>query len=499
MNRTGKVILVGAGPGDPGLLTVKGREYLSKADVVVYDRLIAGNAMDSVSPHAELIFVGKEQGRHPIPQHEINAILAREAKQGKLVVRLKGGDPFVFGRGAEELELLLQEGLPFEVVPGVTSPIAALAYAGIPATHRDHASSLHIITGHAKENGRLDIDYDALIRTKGTLIFLMSVSTMNIIVDGLLKAGMPADTPAAMVENGTLPIQRRLQASLGDVVGRAKDMGIKSPAILAVGGVCGSDGLDWFGGLPLKGKSVVVTRPANRAGTLSAKLEGLGANAILFPCIHTEHMDSEPARKALAELSGYEWLALTSPQGVDSLFTLLDGMGLDSRALAGVKIAAIGPSTAAGLASHGIKADYIPLAYDAANLATGLTGLARGKVLLLRAQVGTPELPETLSANGIEYDDIATYRTIHRCDNSGMVLEQLEKGGIDYITFTSRSTVEAFNECIPGAAEHEFTAVCIGPSTLAAAEKLGYKTITAQMATIDSMVDRIMEDVGVWS
>lgn len=495
MKTTGKVILVGAGPGDPSLLTIKGREWLEKADVVVYDRLIVGHIMDCVPDTAKLIDVGKEQGRHPVPQHEINAILAREAKQGKLVVRLKGGDPFVFGRGAEELELLLQEDIPFEVVPGVTSAVAALTYAGIPATHRDHTSSLHIMTGHAKGDGELDINYQALANTRGTLVFLMSVSTLRSITNGLLDAGMPPDTPAAMVENGTMPTQRKLNGKLGDIFEKAVAMNIKSPAILVVGGVCGCEGYDWFSRLPLFGKTVVVTRPQARAGTLSRELEALGANAIAFPCIYTEDLDNPAAKNALSDLSGYQWLALTSPQGVDSMFKLLSEMGLDARALAGIKVAAIGPSTANSLAGYAIRADYIPQKYDAVHLANGLAEIATAKVLLMRAKSGTPELLKIFDEKGISYDDMAIYKTVHRCNKSENVKALLKNGEVDYITFTSMSTVEGFSECIPDADKYDFKAICIGPSTLAAASGLGYKVVMAESATINSMVNAIMEDV----
>ena len=274
---SGKVTLVGAGPGDPELLTIKGRNALKQAEVVVYDRLVSPAVLELIPETARRIDVGKDAGHHPVPQGRINQILLEEAQAGHNVVRLKGGDPFVFGRGGEELQTLAQAGVPFVEVPGVTSAVAAAAYGGIPVTHRDCASSLHIITGHAKEGAALDIDFNALVRTRGTLVFLMGVTAMPAIVKGLLGAGMDPDTPAAMVERGTLPAQRRCSATLETLYPLAKGMDIRSPALIIVGGVCAlADELCWFERLPLHGKRILVTRPRDRAGTLSDKLRELG-------------------------------------------------------------------------------------------------------------------------------------------------------------------------------------------------------------------------------
>ena len=275
----GKVTLVGAGPGDPGLLTLKGRRALEQAEVVVYDRLVSPAILAMIPPKARTIDVGKEASHHKVPQHQINQILLEEALAGHNVVRLKGGDPFVFGRGGEELEGLAELGISFEEIPGVTSAIAAPAYAGIPVTHRDYCSSVHIITGHQREGKPLAIDFEALARTRGTLIFLMGVTAMPAIVEGLLQAGMPLDTPAAMVENGTTSAQRRCDATLATLPERAAAMGIHSPAIIVVGEVCAlASRLCWFDKLPLLGQKILVTRPRDRAGTLSEKLRALGAD-----------------------------------------------------------------------------------------------------------------------------------------------------------------------------------------------------------------------------
>ncbi len=488
--------MVGAGPGDPGLLTVKGKKYLEDAEVVVYDRLVGPEVMDW-APSAELIYVGKEKDHHPIPQHEINEVLAQQAKLGKRVVRLKGGDPFLFGRGGEEIEHLRQNGIPFEVVPGVTSAMAALSYAGIPATHRSAASSIHIITGHAQKGGRLNIDFEALSRCNGTLVFLMAVTGLETITKGLLNAGMPGDTPAAIVENGTLPQQRKLVATLATIAPAARESNIESPAILAVGEVCAlSEKLDWFSKLPLFGKTVVVTRPKQRAGTLCEKLQALGARVIPLPCIETADIEAPAVAVALHSLSRYGWLALTSPQGVQSLFRVMQAEGLDSRALAGVKIAAVGASTAEELALHGIRADYTPLHYDAVHLAGGLVGqIEEGqRVLLLRAELGTPELPEMLKAKQIPFDDIPLYRTLLLQEESTEAACLLRAGGADYVTFTSASTVAGFAACIPNAQAYAFTAVCIGASSEKAAKEKGYKTKTAHNATIDALIEAMLEE-----
>lgn len=409
----GKVTLVGAGPGDPGLLTRKGLEALERADVVVYDRLVSPAILALMPEGAVKINVGKEASRHPVPQEQINQILLEQAQQGHNVVRLKGGDPFLFGRGGEELELLAEHRIPFEEVPGITSAIAAPAYGGIPVTHRDCCSSLHIVTGHQRAGKELAIDFEALVRTGGTLVFLMGVSALPTICAGLLDAGMAPDTPAAVVERGTTPAQRRVSATLAELPRAAEAAAVQSPAVIVVGGVCAlADQFDWFDHLPLKGKRVVVTRPRERAGTLSARLRALGADVWEYPCIATVPITPCPAVDgALERLSGYEWLALTSPAGVDAVWACLDGKGLDARALGGLKLAAIGPGTAKALSAHGLRADYVPEVYDAAHLGAGLP--ARGRVLILRAEEGSPALTEALKGRNIGYDDVACYRTVY--------------------------------------------------------------------------------------
>lgn len=485
----GTVTLVGAGPGDPGLLTLKGREALTQAEVVVYDRLVSPAILALAPEGAEMIDVGKEASHHKIPQDQINQILLDKAQEGKRVVRLKGGDPFVFGRGGEELELLRQHDVPFSEVPGVTSAIAAAAYAGIPATHRDWCSSLHIITGHAKAGKELSIDFDALVRTHGTLIFLMGVTAMPRIVQGLLKAGMPEDTPAAMVENGTLPSQRRCDATLAALPQRAAEMGIHSPAIIIVGGVCAlAQDFDWLSRLPLRGQRILVTRPKDRAGALSDRLRALGADVWEHPCIETVPILPCPAmEEALGRLSQYRWLCLTSPAGAEALWRCLQGMGRDARSLAGVRLAAIGPGTAKALAAHGLAADYIPPVYDAAHLGDGLP--AEGRTLILRAESGSPDLTAALKRRNISFDDIPVYRTRYDPPYSQALRDSIEDGSVPYAAFTSASTVKGFLHTVGEDADFsKLTGLCIGEQTASEARRHGIQTRIAREATVDALV-----------
>lgn len=485
----GKVTLIGAGPGDPGLLTLKGRRALEQAEVVVYDRLVSPAILAMIPPEARTIDVGKEASHHKVPQHQINEILLEEALQGHNVVRLKGGDPFVFGRGGEELELLAEHDIPFEEIPGVTSAIAAPAYAGIPVTHRDYCSSVHIITGHQREGKPLAIDFEALVRTKGTLVFLMGVTAMPAIVEGLLQAGMDPDTPAAMVENGTTSAQRRCDATLATLPERAAAMGIHSPAIIVVGEVCAlAQRFCWFDQLPLRGRRILVTRPRERCGTLSEKLRALGADVWEYPCIETVPILPCPAMAAaLEQLRDYRWLVFTSPAGVDAFRAELRRTGRDCRHLAGVKLAAIGTGTGRALEKMGLTADYIPPVYDAAHLGEGLP--ADGKVLILRAEAGSPALTAALDRRAIPYDDISVYRTVYQNPRSEVLRTALEAGEVPFVTFTSASTVKGLLASIgPGADLSRITGLCIGEQTAAEARKHGIAAKIAGEATIDALV-----------
>ena len=499
MAQIGHVTLVGAGPGDPGLLTIKGRQAILDAEVVVYDRLVGTEILALMPEKAERIDVGKKSSHHPVPQWRINEILLEKAKAGKRVVRLKGGDCFLFGRGGEELELLAENGIDFTVIPGVTSALAVPAYAGIPVTHRDFTSSVHIITGHAKAGGALHIDFDALVRHGGTLVFLMSVASAPTILEGLMQAGMSADMPAAMVERGTLPHQRKVVATVATLAEQIQQHGIASPAVLIVGAVCRlSDTFDWYGNRPLHGVTVVVTRPRDRAGTLTERLYQLGAEVISYPCIETEIIwPNMPVVEALASIDTYHWLVLTSPAGVNTLMRLLDAAEMDARNLAHLKLAVIGAGTAKALKAHGLRADYVPQVYDSVHLAEGLIRLVREdeRVLLLRAQIGTPELPQMLTEACVSFDDIPIYRTVYRSERSEELAQRMQNGEVDYVTFTSASTVHGFVESLPVDTDMtKCTALCIGPSTEKAAKAAGMKTITAANATIDAMLDTLQEE-----
>ena len=487
----GSVILVGAGPGDPGLLTQKGRQAIENAQVVVYDRLVSPAILSLIPRDAEKINVGKESSNHLVPQEEINRILLRKAQEDKRVVRLKGGDPFLFGRGGEELELLEAAGIPFQVVPGVTSALSVPAYAGIPVTHRDFCSSVHIITGHARAGAELHIDFEALRRTGGTLVFLMSVSSLPRICRGLLDAGMAPDMPAAVVERGTLPRQRKLVSTLEKLPSEAEKAGVKSPAIIVVGKVCAlSSRFDWFDGLPMKGKTVVVTRPEDRSGTLTQRLRELGAEVVDYPCIRTVAREENPElEEAMENLSRYRCLVFTSPAGPEIFFRRLRAAGRDARALSGLTLAAIGPKTAKAMERFGVTADLVPETYDSDHLAKALEAV-EGPVLLCRASRGSTALPEMLERKGIPFADVPIYDTVYTAPDPQKVDALL--GEKLLVTFTSASTVRGFVESLPGRDLKNVIGCCIGKQTEAEAKKYGLATVVSQEATMESLVECIL-------
>lgn len=487
----GSVILVGAGPGDPGLLTQKGRQAIENAQVVVYDRLVSPAILSLIPRDAEKINVGKESSNHLVPQEEINRILLRKAQEDKRVVRLKGGDPFLFGRGGEELELLEAAGIPFQVVPGITSALSVPAYAGIPVTHRDFCSSVHIITGHARAGAELHIDFEALRRTGGTLVFLMSVSSLPRICRGLLDAGMAPDMPAAVIEKGTCPGQRKLISSLEKLPQDAKAAGVKSPAIIVVGKVCAlSSRFDWFDGLPMKGKTVVVTRPEDRSGTLTQRLRELGAEVVDYPCIRTVAREENPElEEAMENLSRYRCLVFTSPAGPEIFFRRLRAAGRDARALSGLTLAAIGPKTAKAMERFGVTADLVPETYDSDHLAKALETV-EGPVLLCRASRGSTALPEMLERKGIPFADVPVYDTVYAAPAPQKVDALL--GETLLVTFTSASTVRGFVESLPGRDLKNVIGCCIGKQTEAEAKKYGLATVVSQEATMESLVECIL-------
>lgn len=485
----GSVTLVGSGPGDPGLLTLKGREALEQAEVVVHDRLIGSGILRYASPNAELIDAGKKGGCHPVPQEEIERILIDRARQGKRVVRLKGGDPFLFGRGGEEMEALMKAGIPCELVPGVTSAIAVPAYAGIPVTHRDHASSLHIVTAHRREDGK-PIDYAALARLEGTLVFLMGVSELPEICAGLIAGGMDPNTPAAIVERGTTARQRHVTVSVAHLADRAVKEKIEAPAITVVGSVAAlSATLDWRSALPLSGARVLVTRSERKAGRLTTLLRARGAEVLEIPCIRTETLDAP-----LPPLSGYGQVVFTSPTGVESFFERLRSGRRDVREIGDAAIAAVGPSTREALESRGLKVDLVPPAYNGTSLGEALLAEARrfaGKpLLLLRAERGAPELPRILRDGGVKFDEVHLYRTVP-VDGDPAVSEMLRD--IDAAAFACASSVRNFTAAYPGIGVR---AVCIGEQTEKAAREAGYETTVAKKATLEDLVNAVEEAVS---
>ena len=368
----GKVWLVGAGPSDAELLTVKAKRVLEQAEVVVYDRLVGDSILLMMPDTAEKIDAGKRSGNHTMPQEEMNRLLLRKAQEGKRVVRLKGGDPFLFGRGGEELTLLAEHGIPYEVVPGVTSAIAVPAYNGIPITHRDFASSVHIITGHKKKDEPLELDFATLAKLEGTLVFLMGVSALGDICDGLMHAGKAKDTPAALLSRGTTSRQARLVSTLEKLPEELHAHPLMTPAIIVIGEVCAlADQFEWYEKLPLSGKKIIVTRPRERQEELSQRLRSLGAEVLELPTIsiapyRAEELPEQGA--ALEELESYQYLVFTSPSGVDCFFALLREKKMDIRRFCAGKIAVIGAGTASRLQNYGLMADLMPEIYDAVHL-----------------------------------------------------------------------------------------------------------------------------------
>ena len=502
MTVSGMVHLVGAGPGDPGLITVRGAELLRKADVVVYDRLVS-SALLALAPDAEPIYVGKEPDTPGEFQAFINEQLAAHAREGKTVVRLKGGDPFVFGRGGEEAMALAEAGVPFEVVPGVTSAIAVPAYAGVPVTHRDIAAAFTVVTG-SEDPAKPDpqVDWKALAHVGGTLVVLMGWQSLPAIIQALLEEGRSPDTPAMVTQWGTLPNQRTVSGTLADVVEKGKAAGITSPVVTVIGGTAAlRPALRWFDRTPLFGKRVLVTRSRTQAGTLSALLSVQGAEAVELPTIAVKPLsDTSTLDAALADLSSFDWVILTSTNGVDAVFGRLDAAGRDARAFSQTKVAAIGPATAAALLDHGIIADLMPAAYTTRSVANSFASLdIRGsRILLPRADIAPPTLPDGLREMGALVTEISAYHTALPEDASVVARETLASGTIDAVTFTSSSTVRNLVSLLEGPALiNESKVVSIGPVTSRTASELGVRVDReAAEHTVRGVADAVLEVLG---
>ncbi len=495
----GIVFLVGAGPGDPGLMTIRSLDLIVAADVIVHDRLIPGEALVAARPDAEILYVGKEPGEASVPQEGIEELLIDRAHAGKIVVRLKGGDPFVFGRGGEEAEALADAGIPFEVVPGITAGVAAPAYAGIPVTHRDDASAVAFVTGHEDpEKADSALDYEALARFPGTLVFYMGVKALPRIADALIAAGRDRSEPAAVVERGTLPGQRTVSSTLEGIAAAAAEAEIEPPALTIVGPVAARrEGLAWLERRPLHGQRVVVTRARAQASELARRLDALGAEPIELPAIRIEpRLDSDEVRRAVESLHAYALVCLTSPNGVNLLFEAMAAQGRDARALANASVAAIGAGTEAALAAHGVLADIVPERFVAEELVEALEQLElRGKpVLIARAAEARELLPDALRKRGAEVDVVTLYETVAEEPEA----EALERArDADFITFTSSSTVRNFVEAAGNGILGGTRIVSIGPVTSQAIRDAGLTVdVEAERHDIDGLVGALLDAVA---
>jgi uroporphyrinogen III methyltransferase / synthase len=479
------VYLVGAGPGDPGLLTVRGAEVLSRADVVVYDRLSVSSLLDLAPAQAERISVGKARGETTIPQHEINALLVQRGSAGQEVVRLKGGDPFVFARGGEEAAALLTAGVPFEVVPGITSAVAVPAFAGVPVTHRGLSTSFTVVTGHEDPWAAKDTDWDAVARVGGTIVVLMGVATRGAIAARLMEGGLDADTPVVAVRWGTRPEQRSVRTTLGGLGAAALD----PPATIVIGAVAGLD-LRWFEARPLFGRRVVVTRARDQASALTTRLRMAGADTVELPVIRVVDPSDDGAamRAAAARVHEFDWVVLTSANGAERLCRELR----DARAFGAARVAAIGPGTATELRRWGVAADLVPPRFVAESMVEAFPS-GTGRVLLARAAVARDALPDGLRAKGWTVDVVEAYRT-----EPGRATEAMRAAAraADAVTFTSSSTVTNYLEAV-GDDPVPRVVACIGPVTAATARRRGlHVDVEAVEHTIEGLVDALVAHLG---
>jgi len=499
----GKAYLVGAGPGDPGLITVKGLECIERADVLIYDFLASPILLKHAPENAEIIYVGKKGGDHTLSQEKINSLIVEKAKSGLTVTRLKGGDPFIFGRGGEEAEVLINAEIPFEIVPGVTSAIAAPAYAGIPLTHRKFTSTLAFVTGHEdplKEES--SIDWTALAKGIGTIVFLMGVKNLPYITNRLISHGMDPDTPVALIRWGTTPRQTTVTGKLDTISERTKNAGFKPPAVIVVGHVVKlRERMKWFENRPLMGRSIVVTRAREQASELVKRLSDLGAECLECPTIKVAPPDDlKPLDKAIENLSTYDWLIFTSVNGVNFFFNRLFVNNKDVRALSNVHTAVIGPATAKRLFDFGLQSDIVPESYRAESIIKAFAGkdINGKKMLLPRAKEARPILPLELIRMGAVVDEVTAYCTRAVQDNADLMLTRLKEKTIDMITFTSSSTVKNFHALLPPedleSLMQGVTVASIGPITGDTARNLGFDVhITAESFPIPGLCQAIKQ------
>ncbi len=500
---TGKVYLIGAGPGDPGLITVKGLDCIRNADVVIYDYLAAPSLLASAPAHAEVIYVGKKGADHTLSQDKINALIVEKASKGNKVARLKGGDPFIFGRGGEEAEVLLHEGIPFEIIPGVTSAIAAPAYAGIPLTHRNFTSTLALVTGHEDPTkNESNINWQSLATGIGTIVFLMGVKNLPHIVRQLIQHGKSSGTPIALIQWGTTYRQKTVVGTLETIETRVAEAGLTSPAVIVVGKVVTlRDHLKWFENRPLFGKTIIVTRAREQASDLVQILSERGANCLEFPTIRiTPSENTDALNAAIERISTYDWVVFTSVNGVRFFFERLFAKGRDVRALGHLRTAAIGPATAEQLKRYGLCSDIVPDTYRAESVVDAFKSeaVAGKKILLPRAKEARTVLPDELARMGAVVDDIAIYHTQCVRDHADHLVALLENREVDVVTFTSSSTVKNFVSLLPegkaAALLQHVTLASIGPITTETATSLGIDVqITARTFTIPGLCDAVLE------
>ena len=500
MVKQGKVYIIGAGPGDPGLITVKALQCLREADVVIYDHLVSEEVLGLIGENTRLIYAGKQGAHHPLPQDDINSLILKEAGEGNVVARLKGGDPFIFGRGGEEAGLLAKAGLPFEIVPGVSSAVAVPAYAGIPLTHRGYSSTVTFITGHeaaTKEDS--DIDWKAMAAS-GTLVVLMGVKNLSHIIANLTANGADPATPAALIRWGTTPDQETIVASLGDIVRVAEEQHFRPPAVLVVGRVVGlREQLNWFEKKPLFGQGIVITRPKEQAEEFAQLLRKQGAKVILFPTIKiVPTTGGQKLDRAIRNVEAYQWLIFTSANGAKLFFQRFHELGRDIRDLKGVCICTIGPATAAVVEERGIKVDLVPESFVAEGVVRAFQdrGISGQRILLPRAEVARDVIPEGLTQLGAQVEVVNVYRTVSSGAEGGRLKELISKGDIDVITFTSPSILKNFM-AIMGEGFHlpaRIRIACIGPVTAAAVKKAGLKVdIMPEMYTIPGLVKAMVD------
>lgn len=496
-SRNGRVFLVGAGPGDPGLLTLKGRDVLARADVVLYDALASDRLLAHAPEAAEKVLVGKRHGRESVSQQQIEDLLVARALEGKTVVRLKGGDPFIFGRGGEEAEACRRAGIDFEVVPGVTSAVAVPAFAGVPLTHREHSSLVTFVTGQSgSARSGYDVDWSALARTGGTLVFLMAMTRIGEIATKLIEAGMSPDTPVAGIRWGTLPRQRKVLSTLARIEADSNGELVRPPVIFVVGAVAGlAEELGWYERLPLFGRRIVVTRARHQAAALAERLERSAAEVVEFPTIAIETL---PIPASVFDAApGYDWLVLTSVNGVEAFFGQFLAAGRDLRELAGVRLAAIGPSTREAIDARGLRVAAMPAEYRAEALLEALGDVQGPRILLARAEVAREILPDTLRERGAVVDVVPVYRTSTATLPAGRDAADV-LGDFDMVTFTSSSTVSGFDRLCGGRAKEILdgkSVAAIGPVTAATLDALG---IAVDVMPVDYTIDALASAIEAY-